>query len=194
MDTLKDEHILIKNLIQGDAVSFDEIFDRFNKKVYAFSLSNLKNKQDAEEVVQEVFYNLWKDRAKLKDLRSLDAWIFAISFNIIRKQFRKLARERIILQNFSEIKSPNDNSTVTEVEYADLLEKAGKIINKLPPRQKSIYLLSKREGLSNTEISTKLNITKKTVENHLTTAKTFLRRALVDEHLLSMVFFWLFLK
>jgi len=189
-----DEHKLIKNLIKGDAVSFDEIFERFNKKVYAFSISNLKNKQDAEEVVQEVFYYLWKDRAKLKELKSLDAWIFAISFNIIRKHFRKLARERKILENFSETKLSKDNSTVTDVEYNDLLEKAEKIIEKLPARQKNIYLLSKRQGLSNTEISTKLNITNKTVENHLSTAKTFLKRALVDERLLSLLFFWLFVK
>ena len=194
MQEIMDEHKLIKNLIKGDAVSFDEIFERFNKKVYAFSISNLKNKQDAEEVVQEVFYYLWKDRAKLKELKSLDAWIFAISFNIIRKHFRKLARERKILENFSETKLSKDNSTVTDVEYNDLLEKAEKIIEKLPARQKNIYLLSKRQGLSNTEISTKLNITNKTVENHLTTAKTFLKRALVNEHLLSLLFFWLFVK
>ena len=194
MQEIMDEHKLIKNLIKGDAVSFDEIFERFNKKVYAFSISNLKNKQDAEEVVQEVFYHLWKDRAKLKELKSLDAWIFAISFNIIRKHFRKLARERKILENFSETKLSKDNSTVTDVEYNDLLEKAEKIIEKLPARQKNIYLLSKRQGLSNTEISTKLNITNKTVENHLSTAKTFLKRALVDERLLSLLFFWLFVK
>jgi RNA polymerase sigma-70 factor (ECF subfamily) len=194
MQEIMDEHKLIKNLIKGDAVSFDEIFERFNEKVYAFSISNLKNKQDAEEVVQEVFYNLWKDRAKLKELKSLDAWIFAVSFNIIRKHFRKLARDRKLFENFSETKLSQDNSTATEVEYNDLLEKAENIIEKLPARQKNIYLLSKRQGLSNTEISTKLNITKKTVENHLTTAKAFLRRALVDERLLSILFFWLFIK
>ncbi len=194
MSETNDEHKLIKNVIKGDAFSFDEIFERFNDKVYAFSISNLKNKQDAEEVVQEVFYNLWKDRAKLKELKSLDAWIFAISFNIIRKHFRKLARDRKLFENFSETKLSQDNSTATEVEYNDLLEKAENIIEKLPTRQKNVYLLSKRQGLSNTEISTKLNITKKTVENHLTTAKAFLKRALVDERLLSILFFWLFIK
>lgn len=194
MERQKDDQKLIKDLIRGDAHSFDELFNRFNEKVYAFSFSSLKNKQDAEEVVQDVFYNLWKDRAKLKDLNSLDAWIFTISFNIIRKHFRKIARERVFLQNFSEIQSPNDNFSATEVEYADLLERADKIINKLPARKKSIYILSKQEGLSNAEISKKLNIEKKTVENHLTTAKAFIKKALEDERLLSTLFFWFFLR
>ncbi len=188
------EHILIKQLIRGDAFAFDEIYNRYNEKVYAFSISNLKNKEDAEGVVQEVFLNLWKDRARLKRLRNMEAWIFTISFNIIRKRFRKLARERIHNAKFSETSLSNDTTTLAEIEYNDLLEKADIIINKLPPRQKTIFLMSKKEGLSNTEISGKLNITNKTVENHLTRARTFLKKAFVEENLLTILFFWLFLK
>lgn len=185
---------LIQRLVGGDASAFDIIFEKYNKKVYFFSISNLKNREDAEGVVQEVFYSLWKERAKLKVVKSLDAWIFTISFNIIRKHFRKLARERKCLNDLSKITSINDTSTASEVEYSDMLEKAGKIIARLPIRQKTVYILSKRDGLSNTEISTKLNITNKTVENHLTRAKATLKTALVDGQLLSLLFFWLFLK
>jgi len=189
-----NEHKLIKSLIKGDAYSFDEIFERYNKKVYAFSFYNLKNKQDAEGVVQEVFLNLWKDRAKLKEIQNLDTWIFTVSFNVIRKHFRKLAREKRHLMKFEETALHHDYSTITDVEFNDLLEKADKIIERLPLRQKTIYLLSKREGLSNTEISRKLNIKRKTVENYLTNAKAFLKKALVDERLLTILFFWLFIR
>ena len=188
------EHNVIQRIIKGDAYAFDYIYQKYNKKVYSFSLASLKNKEDAEGVVQEVFYNLWKERDKLKVIERLDAWIFSICFNIIRKQFRKLARERKLLESLSGIVVPNDTATVTEVEYNDLLQKAEKIIDKLPSRQKTIYILSKRDGLSNTEISTRLNITNKTVENHLTRAKAIIKRALVDERLLSLLFFWLYLK
>jgi len=188
------EHKLIKSLIKGDAYSFDEIFEKYNKKVYAFSFHNLKNKQDAEGVVQEVFLNLWKDRAKLKEIQNLDAWIFSVSFNVIRKHFRKLAREIKHLGKFEETTQHHDYSTITDVEYNDLLEKAEKIIERLPLRQKTIYLLSKREGLSNTEISSKLNIKRKTVENYLANAKAFLKKAFVDERLLTILFFWLFIR
>jgi RNA polymerase sigma-70 factor (ECF subfamily) len=188
------DNILIKQLIKGDAFAFDEIYKKYNQKVYAFSFSNLKNREDAEGVVQEVFLNLWKDRARLNKLRNMEAWIFTISFNIIRKRFRKLARERIHLANFSETSLSDDTATIAEIEYKDLLEKADKIIDKLPPRQKTIFLLSKKQGLSNTEISGKLNITNKTVENHLTRARAFLKKSFVDESLLTILFFGLFLK
>lgn len=194
MQELIGEHRLVQKLIKGDASAFDVIFEKYNKKVYSFSIKNLKNRQDAEGVVQEVFYCLWKERAKLKVVKSLDAWIFTISFNIIRKHFRKLARERKTLNNISEITSLYDSSSATEVEYSDMLEKAEKIIERLPHRQKTIYILSKKEGLSNTEISTRLNITNKTVENYLSKAKATLKTAFVNEQLLPLFFFWLFLK
>ena len=194
MQEENSENNLMQRLIVGDASAFDIIFEKYNKKVYFFSISNLKNREDAEGVVQEVFYSLWKERTKLKVVKSLDAWIFTISFNIIRKHFRKLARERKLLKNLSEITSSYDTSSATEVEYSDLLEKAKKIIDNLPLRQKTIYNLSKRDGLSNTEISSKLNIANKTVENYLTRAKATLKTALVDEQLLTLLFFWLFLK
>ena len=189
-----NEHKLIRDIIKGDAHSFDKIFNKYNAKVYAFSLRNLKNKEDAEGVVQDVFLSLWKDRARLREIRNLEAWIFTICFNTIRKHFRKLIREKNHLQQFTESALRDDNSTATEIEYNDLLEKAEKIIDQLPGHQKTIFLLSKREGLSNAEISNKLNITKKTVENHLTKAKSFIKKSLVDKGLLSLLFFWLFIK
>lgn len=188
------ENKLIQRLIGGDASAFDIIFEKYNKKVYAFSISSLKNKEDAEGVVQDVFYYLWNERAKLKVVKSLDAWIFTISFNIIRKHFRKLVRERKTLRNFSETTTSFDTSSATAFEYSDMLEKAERIIDRLPLRQKTIFILSQRDGLSNTEISSQLNITNKTVENYLTRAKATLKTALVDGQLLTLLFFSLFIK
>lgn len=190
----KNEHILIKNLMKGDATAFDEIYERYHLRVYSFSLRNLKRREDAEGVVQEVFFNLWKDRKKLKEIKDLDAWIFTVCFNLIRKHFRKISREQKYLTQLGNTKDMEDINTISEIEYNDLLVEAEKIIDHLPPRQKHIFLLSKRTGLSNSEISQKLNISKKTVENHLSSAKTFLKKAFIDESLLSILFFWFFIK
>lgn len=194
MSVENNEHSLIRSLVKGDALSFDQIFSKYNKKVYAFAIRNLKNKEDAESVVQEVFVNLWTNHEKLKEIENLDAWIFMIVFNTIRKHFRQLMRKKKHLEKFAAYSLEDDNTTVTEAEYNDLLEKAEKIIDRLPDRQRTIFILSKKEGLSNDEISAKLNITKKTVENYLTNAKSAVKKALVDEGLLSLLFYWLFIK
>ena len=60
-----------------------------------------------------------------------------------------------------------------------------KLIETLPPRQKTVFLLSKKDGLSNSDISSKLNITKNTVENHLVRAKAILKKSLVNDYLNS---------
>ena len=189
MSEKKDEHKLIEDLLRGDDSSFEKIFHLFSKRVYAFSLKYLRNKEEAEGVVQEVFLKLWKSRSRLREIKNLEAWIFTVCFNIIRKHFNQMAKERKYLQNFTDVVSSDDYSTMTEIECNDLMQKAEVIINKLPARQKTVYLLSKREGLSNSEIAGKMSITKKTVENHLSKAKVFLKNSMVREGLLPVIFF-----
>ena len=194
MNEHDDEHILIGKIIQGDASAFDKIYEHYNLKVYSFALRNLKNRQDAEGVVQEVFLSLWNEREKLKNIKNLNAWLFSVCFNIIRKHFRKLSYEQKYLNHLTDSKILEDTDTVTEIEYNNLLTEADKIINHLPPRQKQIFYLSRKNGVSNDQISQKLNISKKTVENQLSIAVTFLRKSLADGSVLSFLFFWLFIK
>jgi RNA polymerase sigma-70 factor (ECF subfamily) len=172
---------LIRNLQKGDIFSFDEIYGKYNRKIYFFSLSYLKNKDDAEGVVQEVFLNLWRKRAELKDQYNIDSYLFKIAHNLIRKHFNKLSRERKFIEDYLKSSTMVDNSAGTDFEFEILLELAEKAINKLPSRQKSVYYLSMREGLTSEEISVKLNISKRTVENHLHRAKLYLKKSLLDK-------------
>lgn len=186
------EKELVRRLIHGDESAFDEIYDRYNRKIYLFFIRNLKNGQEAEGAVQEVFLNLWKDRQRLRKEESINAWLFSVSFNIIRKHFRKLASENKLKEQLSRDQQ-EDQTTVSEIEYNDLMLKAESIIEKLPPRQQRIFMLSRKEGMSNEEISRKLNISEKTVENQISLAKRVLRKAFLDESLISLFFFFLFI-
>jgi RNA polymerase sigma-70 factor (ECF subfamily) len=188
-----EEKNILKRFQEGDPSAFDQIFEKYYRKVYAFSLRSLRNKEDAEGAVQDVFYNLWKDRSKLEELKDIEAWIFTISLNTIRKHFRRLATERKHLSAITERYLDSDDSTVVEVEYRDLLEKAEIIIEKLPPRQKTIFLLSRKEAMSNLEMSEKLNISVRTIDNQLSKAKAFVRKALIDGSILSLLYFHLFI-
>ncbi len=189
----KPEIKLIKRLQKGDALAFNHIYKKYNRKIYSVSLRYLRNKEDAEGVVQEVFLNLWRKRAEIKDQHNFGSYLFTITHNIIRNQFRKLSRERKHTDDYLRSFSLYDDSTNTEIEYANLLELAEKAINDLPTRQKTVYNLCMRDGLNSEEISEKLGISRRTVENHLHRAKAYLKKALSDNRLISILFISLFI-
>ena len=189
----ENEYQLVKQLMKGDHAAFDELFEKYHKKVFAFSLRVIKNREDAEEIVQEVFYNLWKDRKKLTELKDIEAWIFGICLNIIRKHFRKISSDKKHQTRFTKHYLESDNSTVQDLEFKELVERTDKIIEELPPRQRTIFLLSRKEQMSNAEISKKLNISERTVDNQLSRAKSFIRKALVEGNLLFLLYFFLFI-
>ncbi|MFW5645375.1 MAG: RNA polymerase sigma factor [Bacteroidota bacterium] len=190
---LSTEQELLKKLMHGDVLAFERVFKKYNRKIYAFSFRYLKNKEDAEGIVQEVFLKLWENHSKLKRDSNINAWLFTVTFNAIRKRFRKFASEKKHMDGYSKL-FLNQQDEITDSEYFDLLEKANHLIDKLPPQQKKVFLLRKDKGLTSIEMSIQLNLSKKTVENHLNRARAFLKKAMMEEGLLSFLFFWLFLN
>jgi RNA polymerase sigma-70 factor (family 1) len=189
-----DDNIIIRKLRDGDVLSFDNIFKKYNRKVYYFALSYLKNKEEAEDVVQEVFMNLWKHRDQINEYYVFSSYLFKITYNATCKKFRKQTSNKNQMEAILHDFVVEDNSTYLDIEYNNLMETANMLIDKLPSRQKSIFLLSINDHLTCEQIAMKLNISKKTVENYLALAKTSLRKSLSDVRILSVLFFCLFLK
>lgn len=193
MSISEKENILLKGLIKKNIHCFEEVYYKYNRKIYGFSLKYLKNRDDAEGVVQEVFLKLWENCEKLKKDSNLDAWLFTVTFNALRKRFRNMALEHKHLREyFSRIEKSHE--VLSEIEYYDILGKASHLIAKLPPQQKKIFLLRKEKGLSSKEIAEELRLSKKTIENHLNRARNFLKKALATEGLLSFLYYWLYLS
>jgi RNA polymerase sigma-70 factor (ECF subfamily) len=189
-----DDKLIIKNLKEGDVLSFDSIFKKYHKKVYYFAISYLKSKEEAEDVVQEVFLNLWKCRDQINEYYVFSKYLFKITYNATCKKFRKQASDKKQMEEALQNILIEDNSTNLEIEYNNLLETANILIDKLPARQKDIFLLSINGQLTSEQIAQQLNISKKTVENYLTMAKASLRKSFSDGSILPLLFFWLFLK
>jgi len=181
---------LTNKLSKGDINAFDKIYRKFNVKVYSFAYKNLKCKEDAEGIVQEVFINLWKDRNKLIEIKNLDAWIFSISFNFIRKHIRELIRERKNINAYHSSISINNDSTSVEIEYQDLLKNTERIIERLPPKQKAVFILSRSNGLNISEISKKLHISEKTARNYLASALRLIKNDFLKEDIMLVFFLW----
>jgi len=194
MNLNPDDRIMIKKLKEGDVLSFDRIYEMYHKRVYYFALSYLKNREEAEEIVQEVFLNLWRSREQIKEYYVFSRYIFKISFNAIHKSFRKQSSDRKHMENIIKDIVLEDDSTNIDLEYNNLMELADRYIEKLPPKQKSVFLMSITENLTNQDIAQKLKISRKTVDNHLSNARAFLKKSFIDGRLISALFFSLFLK
>lgn len=187
-----DDKIIIRNLKKGDVQSFDNIFNKYNKKVYYFALSYLKNREEAQDVVQEVFMNLWKHRDQINEYYVFSKYLFKITYNATCKTFRKQASDKKQLEEVVRNSIVEDNSTNLDIEYNSLYETANAFIEKMPARQKEIYLLSINEQLTTEQIAQRLNISKKTVENYLSQVKTSIKKSISDGKILSFLFYCLF--
>ena len=175
-----DNHLL--SLLKDDNIDgFDLLFDRYSQPLYQFGFSHLKISQDAEEIVQEVFYRLWECRKKIPENVYFKSYLFGIAYHVIMDFFRKRLNDHKYEDYLRSKAIPECNEIQEAMEYSELNGQLNNIIEKLPLRRKEIYNLSRQEGLSHKEIALKLNITPKTVENHINLALRYIRKMLGEE-------------
>jgi RNA polymerase sigma-70 factor (ECF subfamily) len=181
-----DNKELVKRLQKGDLHAFDELYRKYSKKLLFFTLGYISSNEDAEDIIQEVFLKVWKNHNQLKEHLSFNSYVFTIAYNAIKKYYRKKGIEKKHFELFLDNHKLIDNDTISKVEYNDLTSRVEKIVNTFPDRRKEVFQLSRESHLSNQEIADKLSITKKTVENHITTSLKVLRKKL-KMHLFFLV-------
>jgi RNA polymerase sigma-70 factor (ECF subfamily) len=185
---------LLKELKKGDHAAFEEIFERYSKPLFQFSLSYLKSKEAAEDIVQEVFLKIWNNRQEIKTDTSFQSYLFTIALNAVRKYFNKLSRanelKHDILFDFSGKKPEFDDRS----DYQFLLGKLDELISQMPEKRREVFIKKKIEEKSLKEISEELNITTKTVEYHITEAMKFLKEEFEKLQIQGLIFFHLFIR
>jgi RNA polymerase sigma-70 factor (ECF subfamily) len=188
-----DKDIILK-FKEGDTEAFDTIYRKFSNKIYFFVLGITKEEPVSKDIVQEVFINLWEKSVYVNQELNFENYIFTITYNAIRKYFRKKSIEtkayNYLLKNSPEGIDDSDKNLI----FQELIEIANKTIDNLPPQRKKVYTMSKQEGMKIKEIAGKLNISPRTAENHLAKALKYLREELSDISLLTYLFFYMFLK
>lgn len=188
LNKLSDEE-LVSLLKQEKLVAFREIYKRYWKNLYGAAYKRLKSKELAEEIVQELFTNLWVKRQTLQIKSALAGYLFtAVSHYIIDHYRKELVKARYT-EAFKIAYKETDHSTEETILLHDLTNTIESEINQLPDKCRSVYELSRKEYKSNKEIALHLGISEKTVENHLTKALKKLRIGLA--HYMTLVLFLL---
>lgn len=187
---IKDQTLVIQ-LKDGSQLAFKQLFDRYTPRIYRFAISYLKSDADAEELVQDVFLKLWEKRETLDESQNIRAYIFKIAINSIynlskRKNYRQVYNE-FVKNNFTQ----GNEFTWNEVVYNELVDSLNLHIDKMPSQRRDIFLMSRKDGLSNQEIAKNLNISLRTVENQIYRSVSYLREQLKPNSVFLLLLFFL---
>ncbi len=188
---MKTEAELISNVKEGKKSAFDTLFEIYSHKIYYFALSILKSKEDAEDVVQHTFFKIWEKRESINHNQSFKSFLFTIAYNVTIDLMRDRLKEKGYRENIL-IKATSNYNLEERIEYGDLLDRVNRIAEKLPPRKKEIYQLSRVHNLSHSEIAEKLNISVKTVENGIGYSLKYIKTHLGNHTVLGLLLAWIF--
>ena len=151
--------------------------------MHAAVYSYTKSRFVAEELVQEAFIRLWKNRSQLTAIEDPTAYLYRMIFNHINNYIKKTANEKKILDRALAKMDPAADNTQQQLEANEMTRIITAAVERLPPQKKIIYRLSREQGLSYQEIATQLNLSPHTVKNHLVEAMKLLRAYLKDHAL-----------
>ena len=161
-----------KSLIaHGDQRKFSQLMELTSEELLWFAIGFLKNKEIAEEIVSDVYVNIWNNRAHLEKIINLKSYLFICVRNGCLSHLRKVKNEKIIYTDsvneysFLPVEGPEDSLIEKEI-----IEQIYAAIETLPCKCKLAFTLAKINGLKYREIAEVLDITEKTVNNHLVLA------------------------
>lgn len=169
---------LISRIKEGDESAFRIVFDLYSSKLYAFSYRFLKEKEPCQEVVQEVFLNLWINRAKLDTQYPIAPYLYTITRRLTLNVLRHVATSQSAMDKMWLNVKKVSNETEEEVFLEDLSRFTEQVLSKMPKQQQLIFRMSRHQELSYDEIAEELNLSRNTVKNHLVAALKTLRTQL----------------
>lgn len=188
MNASPDHIELIKKIKKGDPGSLELLFRRLYPQLCAYANKYLNDMDESEEIVQEVFIKIWKNRENLDEKQSVNGYLFTSvknnCFNLLEHWKVKDKYTELLARIYT---SPPEQISSHEAFVAEELEKDfHRALEQLPPECRKIFELSRLEGLKYQEIAERLNISIKTVEVQMSRALRKIRVQL-KEYLTVMI-------
>ncbi len=167
-------------LAQKDGTAFEQVFKSHFKGLHAYAFTILKNEEEAEEMVQQVFFKLWERSENLSFTGSVTAYLYRAvhneSLNFIKHQKVKASHQLHVAYSMKNQSEHAQGKMISK----ELENKFREALNELPEQCRTVFQLSRFEDMKYREIADKLDISVKTVENHMGKALKLLRTKLVD--------------
>ncbi|MDX1426299.1 MAG: RNA polymerase sigma-70 factor, partial [Salegentibacter mishustinae] len=166
-ETLLSDQQLLAKLRNGNETVFPLIFDRYWKRLYSYAFKIYRDDKVCEDIVQEIFISLW-EKASESQILNLEAYLLRSVKYRVANHIRSLkfsSSQEEILESI-----PYPSNSVLSLEYQEFENEILSKVKQLPPRCREIFVLSRFDNYSNSEIAQKLNISIRTVEKQISNA------------------------
>ncbi|NMC37529.1 MAG: RNA polymerase sigma-70 factor [Bacteroidales bacterium] len=177
---LRDSEI-IRRIRKGDVGQFESLFRSSYVSLVKYAKTIVKDHDTAEEIVQDLFFRLWKDREKLLIKSSLNGYLFRAVHN---RCVHHIEHEKVVGKYADEMmhmKNDGPENASDILIYKDLQAAIARIIERLPEKAGKIFCMSRFEGLKYAEIAQKLSVSVKTVEANMGKALREFRKVLAEQ-------------
>ncbi len=163
-----------------DEKAFDALFERYWTLIYNTAFAYLKDEDTAAQIVHDIFLNLWRKRQVYQIVQFKSYLSTAARYHVFKALKARKASNLVYVEDYTALKNNGESQNTGEenIHTAELENALLGSLDKLPKRCREIFTLSRTNQLSNDEIAEKLSISKRTVENQLTTALQYLRHVL----------------
>lgn len=171
----------LKAIKKGNIQEYELLFREFYQPLLAYAISIVKSDANAEEIVQDIFFALWKNKKTIEINSSISGYLYKSVYNnclqLLKKEKRRLNYQQD-KRNWNLYESLNPGEIL---QYKDLYKRINKVIEELPENCKTIFKLNRFQGLKYSEIAQEMKISIKTVEANMTKALKHLKRH-IDEY------------
>lgn len=191
--TFSDIEQIIVRLKNEDKSAIDDLFGYYYPRLYHFSKSILKIENEIDDILQEVFVKIWLNRHKIGNPETFNSYIFTITKNEVLNLIRSNLRDHTFKDQLFQHAVAEEYLNSAPLEYEEIKTGIDKIVANLPEKRQQVFILSRTEGLSNREIAEKLNISEKTVEDHITHAIKQIKNSMKEMGIISLLYCYLFL-
>ena len=183
----------LDGLKQDNIMAFNAIYRRYSKLLYVYLLDKLGDSELCNDILQDIFVNIWEKRHKLNIETSLKAYLFqAARYNIVDVYRKEVKYQRYLAELAGQI-IVDDSGIIDRIDQKKKLSDIEEAVNNLPERMREIFILSRFKHQTTSAIASKTNLSRQTVKNQISKALRLLRTNYTNIDLLfiflSAVFF-----